>query len=209
MLPTIRNKLILKDNCFIGTEGKKDDTKSALFNPAKIIGEGNNDKALTARNVEKEMVLDEDALMGFSLRHLLQNTMHRGSDVRIVSGVLTRPDLWPRRSIQPSRYHWKVVLSYGASGDHINVAELKAILAAIRWRTRSAANIASRCIHLSDSQVSISVLVKGRSSSVLLQRVLHRLNCLVLATALHIAHVFVRTDLNPADKPSRWPKQPA
>ena len=36
MLPTIRNKLILKDNCFIGTEGKKDDTKSALFNPAKV-----------------------------------------------------------------------------------------------------------------------------------------------------------------------------
>jgi hypothetical protein len=47
-------------------------------------------------------------------------------------------------------------------------------------------------------------LAKGRSSSSCLTYVLRRINALVLAGGLQPAFGYVRTDDNPADRPSRW-----
>ena len=141
-----------------------------------------------------------------AVEHLLRNAIFKDCDVRVASGRLTRPILWLRISIDPLRWKWKVILSYPAKGDHINVAEMNAILTSIRWRVRSATNVCRRCVHFSDSQVCISVLVRGRSSSYQLNKTLHRINCLLLASSLSLAFAYIRTDINPADRPSRWRK---
>ena len=43
---------------------------------------------------------------------LLRRADHRGTDVRIDLQLPFRPDAWPRTSICPQRWHWKVVLSF-------------------------------------------------------------------------------------------------
>jgi len=97
-----------------------------------------------------------------------------------------------------------VVVAYKRQGAHINALELRAVLAAVKWRARTPGNLNARFLHLSDSQVCLGVLVKGRSSSGQLFAILQRLNHLVLAANFVPAYGYVVTHLNPADAPSRW-----
>ena len=133
-------------------------------------------------------------------------TTHRGCDVRLASGALYDPGLWPRRSSDPSLWRWRVVLSYAAAGAHINVLELLALKQAVRWRLRAVGEVGCRLAHLSDSQVVISVVSKGRSSSRSLNRLLRQLQAHLLASGVTLSLAFVRSALNPADRPSRWRK---
>jgi hypothetical protein len=96
------------------------------------------------------------------------------------------------------------MLSYPLSYAHINVQELRAVLAAIKWRTRLPSEIGLRCVHVVDSQVSLLSLAKGRSSSSRLCYVLRRINALQLAAGLQVLWAYVHTADNPADRPSRW-----
>ena len=139
-----------------------------------------------------------------AIKRMLRNVIYKGSDVRMADCSLSNLASWPRRTIRPERWHWKVILSYGMHGQHINLLEMQAVLAAIRWRCRNASNIKSRFIHLCDSQVCISVLAKGRSSSRVMNHLLKKVNALTLATGMQMSLSYVRTDLNPADRPSRW-----
>ena len=88
-------------------------------------------------------------------------------------------------------------------GAHINELESLAILMELRRRSRSTKNFDCTYLHLVDSQVAIGVFTKKRSSSRLLQRVLRRANSLCLAIGLHPIFVYVRSEINPADRPSR------
>ena len=81
--------------------------------------------------------------------------------------------------------------------------ELRAVYLVLRWRTRSVTRIKSRFLHLTDSQVSLGVLVKGRSSSLQLNRVISRCNALILASDLLPLFAFVQSEWNPADAISR------
>ena len=137
-------------------------------------------------------------------RQFYRTASYRGSDVRLATGVLQSPDLWPRRTVDPSWWKWRVVLAYRCCGSHINVLEMRAAVAALRWRCRSRGQLRVRFGHLLDSQVCISVITKGRSSSQQLRFELRRFNALMLASSNQGAYVYVRTDLNPADAPSRW-----
>eukprot|EP00971_Amphidinium_carterae_P218281 4332578-Amphidinium_carterae.1 len=74
----------------------------------------------------------------------------------------------------------------------------------IRWRLRDPSMVNHRFVHAVDSQVALGVLVKGRSSSIMLNRILRKINSTILAGNLLPSYVFIRTDLNPADAPSRW-----
>ena len=89
------------------------------------------------------------------------------------------------------------------SDAHINELESLAVLMELRRRSRSTRNFDCTYLHLVDSQVAIGVCTKKRSSSRLLQRVLRRANALCLASGLHPVYVYVRSELNPADRPSR------
>ena len=41
------------------------------------------------------------------VRQLCRRVSHRGSDVRLNTGQLMRPDVWPRQPTDPSRWTWK------------------------------------------------------------------------------------------------------
>ena len=138
---------------------------------------------------------------------MIRSAIYRGSDVRLTSGVLMNPASWPRQSFDTSLLKWKIVLAFPQSGQHINALELRAALAAQKWMRRASRNIHCRFIHCLDSQVCIAVATKGRSSSYLLNSLLIRLNANVLASSQYPFYTYVRSETNPADKPSRWHTQ--
>jgi hypothetical protein len=128
----------------------------------------------------------------------------RGSDVRLDTGTLMAPKIYPRRSIAAALWRWKPVFSnLWRHADHINVLEATVILQALKWRTRATDRLGTRFLHLSDSFVSIAVLSKYRSSSTKLSRVCQPSAAIVLAAFLYPMYGFVRSDDNPADEGSR------
>ncbi len=138
------------------------------------------------------------------VHHYLKRMEFRGSDVRLDLGMFYRPDVAPRTSIDPSRWSWSVAHSYPfRQAEHINVLELRAILHTLEWRARTATFHSCRFLHLSDSQVCLSVLNKGRSSSRKLNRLLRRISALCLALNVLPLWAWVESRLNPADEPSR------
>ena len=139
------------------------------------------------------------------VQSIIRAAIFKGSDVRLASGTLLNPAGWPRRGLEAPRWEWRVCCSFPfAYEDHINILELAALLVALKWRVRRAHRIACRFLHLCDSQVCIAVACKGRSSSQGLHRVLTRYCSLLLASSCHPFYTFVRSELNPADAPSRW-----
>ena len=139
-----------------------------------------------------------------AVRLLHRNVMYRGSDVRLASQTLLSPSAWPRKPMDLSRWNWKVVLSFPLGGQHINVLELQAIVSTLKWRLRKCLSFGKRFTHAVDSQVCLAVCAKGRSSSRILCRVLHKLNTLILASSTQTVYMYVRSADNPADRPSRW-----
>ena len=128
----------------------------------------------------------------------------RGSDVRLDIGSLYRPDSVPRGSVEPGRWIWHVATSYPfKTKEHINVLELRTIVHTFEWRTRKANYGNCRSLHLSDSQVSLAVCVKGRSSSRALNRLLRRLCAVQVATGVYPIYSWIESFENPADEPSR------
>ena len=139
-----------------------------------------------------------------SSRAYAQGTMFRGSDIRIGSGVICDPRVWPRRQVQAWRWKWKAVLSYPLHEAHINGLELQAILAALKWRLGKRGHCHKRFVHLTDSFICLAIPVKVRTSSRVLQRVVRKIDALVLASSLVPAYGHTRSRYNPADAPSRW-----
>ena len=135
---------------------------------------------------------------------LVRSAVYKGSDVRIATGMSCNPAGWPRSGVPADRWRWKTCLSFRQGGKHINVLELNALIAAVLWRLRSRHHFGARFIHFCDSQVCIAVAAKGRSTATRLSGPLMRLNALLLSTSCHPFWVFVRSELNPADEPSRW-----
>ena len=151
--------------------------------------------------------LDEADVHRMACETMVRSASFMGSDVRLATGTLINPSSWPRRGIEANRWRWKICLGYPQDPErqaHINVLEMEALLATFKWKSRGAQRLQGRVIHFCDSQVCIAVACKGRSSSFLLQRLLSRLNALLLATSCHPYYVYVRSELNPADAPSRW-----
>eukprot|EP00971_Amphidinium_carterae_P033124 652048-Amphidinium_carterae.1 len=135
---------------------------------------------------------------------LFRKATHKGSDVRLSTNTLMKPHIFPRQSLSAAHFSWKVRLSFELGGQHINVLELRAADAGVRYYLRSRDRLGSRCLLALDSQVCLGVLVKGRSSSRQLNHVLRLYNCSVLLGHLLMFYVYVATNQNPADRPSRW-----
>ena len=123
-----------------------------------------------------------------------------------------RASAWPRSSARPYLWTWRIVHGYPwaiIEEQHINKLELLATLNTIKWRLRRTGHQGSRFIHLVDSQVTGSIVTKGRSGSRLLRPGLAKLASLVLAGNLYPVYLYVASEDNPADIPSRrkWAKQ--
>ena len=129
-----------------------------------------------------------------------------GSDVRLDLGLPLRPRAWPRAAISPDLWRWRLGHCFrwvAGEASHINVLELRAALAAVRWKARCADFTKVRFLILVDSQVAAAVLTRCRSSSLKLKPHVKQWSALCLARGLYPAVAYVHTDLNPADKPSR------
>ena len=138
--------------------------------------------------------------------HYLSRAEKGGTDVRLDYGAPYRPRGWPRSSLDPFVWKWRVVVSMawpGRKSAHINVRELQAATAALRWRARKVAQHGSRFLHLVDSQVVAAIATKGRSSSRKLQPILKRWMAVAVAADMYPLIGYVVSEDNPADEPSR------
>eukprot|EP00438_Fugacium_kawagutii_P016319 Skav222801 [mRNA] locus=scaffold1419:399983:408357:+ [translate_table: standard] len=112
---------------------------------------------------------------------------YRGSDVRLDIGTMYRPEAFPRATVNPHKWEWHIAHSYEFQpGQHINVLELCAVNHTFEWRLRRSTFGDCRALHLSDSQVVLGVIVKGRSSSRQLNRLLRRLAALLVAGGVQL-----------------------
>ena len=119
----------------------------------------------------------------------------------IPHGAVVSPD---EASVVAQSCHWHTIASSRwRKEEHINVLELRAICTAVRWVMSFRRSIGSRVLLLSDSQVVVGAVTKGRSSSPQLLRRLRTLCALVLAGGLRLSLCWVPSELNPADEPSR------
>ena len=99
---------------------------------------------------------------------------------------------------------WSVIVSSPwRYQQHINALECHSILVAMRWLLSYPHSVNTRTIILSDSQVSVSALSKGRTSASTIIRVVRRIAALSLASGLCLSYVWIPSQLNPADEPSR------
>ena len=128
----------------------------------------------------------------------------KGAEVRTDLGVPILLGKGLRVTIDTRRWLGRHVLSTKVKQKqhHINRLELEAVDLAIRWRIRAKART-RRCLHLVDSQMALSVLARGRGSSKRLTPAVRRISARQLATGMIIVWGFVRSGLNPSDKPSR------
>ena len=92
-----------------------------------------------------------------------------------------------------------------SAARHINELELQMVHNAMRWRLRHFKALGTRVCLFVESQVTVAVAAKGRSSSRRLNAVLSRLNALCLATFSAPFFVYMYTADNPADAPSWAP----
>ena len=140
------------------------------------------------------------------IREISRCQIHRGREIRNLT-VRGPPGLMPRTAIPAAWWSWRVVVAYSfrTTNEHINAKELCALLSSVQWRLRSKSNVASRGLHVLDSAVVIGCVSRGRSPAASLRPILEKSNALMLAGSLVCLLGYVRTEDNPADKPSRLP----
>ena len=92
--------------------------------------------------------------------------------------------------------------------DHINIRECKALLFYVRWLLRSTARHRHRVIVLVDSKVVVGAVTKGRSGSRLLNGWVRRIHCLCFAGGIRLMLIYVPSEHNPSDYPSRGVRLP-
>ena len=87
--------------------------------------------------------------------------------------------------------------------QHINVLELRSILLSVQYHISHFKSINLRVFHVTDSYVCMSIASKGRTGSVQMNRVLRKLNALLLAHGLYLILGHVESTMNPTDGASR------
>ncbi len=99
---------------------------------------------------------------------------------------------------------WGVEISaHWRRPEHINVLEMRAVHAAVRWALACAGASQTRLVLLTDSSAVLGALLKGRSSSRALLARARALSGLLLASGARLVPRWVPSALNPADAPSR------
>jgi hypothetical protein len=99
---------------------------------------------------------------------------------------------------------WKTLVSaQWRSEEHINSLEVRSISTAVRRVLSSPLSIRHRLLIISDSQVAVGALSKGRSSSFNLLRRIRPITALLLASGLQLFLRWIPSASNPADAPSR------
>jgi len=138
----------------------------------------------------------------FAVRHDVFVRLARGD-----GDPLEQP--WKPRGGAPlgvplARCAFKSVLSSRARfPGHAGALEAEGGVLAIRWLLRSVRRHARRTVLLMDARAVLGAFAKGRSSAPSLFRPARRLAAHVLAGELHVRFVYIPSEENPADDPSR------
>ena len=120
----------------------------------------------------------------------------------------TKPRQGTPRCLKLDTADFKTILSIKARhAAHSNILEAEAYLIWLRWLLRSTSHHAARAVCLVDSKVVLGGVTKGRSSSQPLLRVLRRAAALQIAGNLLVRLVYIPTEWNAADAPSRGVRQ--
>eukprot|EP00438_Fugacium_kawagutii_P001268 Skav224316 [mRNA] locus=scaffold227:472719:474416:+ [translate_table: standard] len=140
--------------------------------------------------------------------HLLQRTNHTGSDVRIVSGEIMNPKVFPRQSVDPAWWKWTPVFNtIWSFVEQINALEIRSIYLTLLWKLKQRGLCNRRVFHLADSSyVSLSILSKGRTGSRQLQPLCRKIASLLLAAHVLLVLGHVDSSVNPTDAASRQGK---
>lgn len=96
-----------------------------------------------------------------------------------------------------------IVSSTWKFSAHINELEFSSVLLALRWLLSFPSVVGSRVVLLTDSTSVLFGVGKGRSSSPIMLSLLRRLSALLLSSNILLNPVWVPSELNPADSPSR------
>ena len=168
---------------------------------------GISERPLTQFELDSQTCIDDVEINVRLVKEYLRIAERGGSDVRLELGIPFRPDAWPRAGARTQFWAWRIVHGYpwkNSKDTHINKLELLAAFSSLKWRARKTGNQNSKFLHMVDSQVVGAILTKGRTSSQLLRPTIRRISALVLAAQFYPAYIFVASEDNPADIPSRY-----
>ena len=134
---------------------------------------------------------------------------HRGNEIRLEAGprrMLQKPS-W--QQVDARQWTWQTVIScvWQIEGESMPSLEARAVLLTLQWRARSVARLGKKFLHLSDSQSALGCMSKHRSGATSLAYLVERAAALQLAGNMEPVFAFVRTHINPADRPSRRKNQ--
>jgi hypothetical protein len=124
-------------------------------------------------------------------------------DQDVIMRLASAPPISPE-PVNPGPASWSTIMSHQwGRQEHINVLELRAVSSAVRWVLSHPQSLCRRLLLLSDSQVAVGALSKGRSSSFQILRRLRFITAHVLAGGLQLYSRWIDSASNPADGPSR------
>ena len=120
------------------------------------------------------------------------------------SGQELKPRAGFPRHLGLKQADFKTILSVRAQHPaHNNILEGEAYLLWLRWLLQNTSHHNCRATCLVDSKVVLGGVMKGRSSSKPLLRLLRRVAAMQLVGNVLVRLVYVPTDCNPSDPPSR------
>ena len=104
-----------------------------------------------------------------------------------------------------ARAEWRTVVSYKFKFEEprIVLLEAQALLTGLRWLFSDPKYFGRRIVFFLDSQSLLGAVVKGRSSSRRLNRLCRKMAALFLITQIKPAYLWIPSQFNPADEPSR------
>ena len=182
---------------------KRMQTVSEIANPALQcnLTTASHDAEIQSQSWKDNLEGDAEMML---VRYYMTRQSHRGGDISFLGSHAASRMTLPR-SVNPEEWQWvtSVSTAWQFSGEHINVLEARALLLAVRWRFRRFNAIGCRFLHLIDSRVTMGIAIKGRSSSRRLRKVLSKINANLVAAHATMVSGFVRSELSPADGPSR------
>ena len=104
-----------------------------------------------------------------------------------------------------AKAEWRTVVAYNFKFEEsrIVILEAQALLTGLRWLVSNPAHFGRRIIFFLDSQSLLGAVVKGRSSSRRLNRLCRKMAAFFLVTQIKSAYIWIPSEFNPADEPSR------
>ena len=87
---------------------------------------------------------------------------------------------------------------------YIHLLEGEALVLGLKWLLRAKKNYGKRLVIFVDNQTLLGALKKGRSSKKSLNKICRKVAALVGASNCKLELFYIKSELNPADKPSRY-----